>query len=405
MVTPFKNIRFTVQQWLTLFLLVLAGMNVFSMYYYFLLAAAAFFLITQKRYIFDINVLFLLVLSISWMLFSPETASLSITSLIKPTLYPLAYMVGRNFFDYGQIRDVNFAKNAFIPAITLLSLGPFLHYLLNYLLNLSSGDRNTIDFWSRSILSATGQAALACMMLAVAIALLFMSVKRTTKMCAVGVLLIIFLYNFILSGRTLFVIAICVVLGCLLYYLYTNKSREKRAKIIIIILCVAFLLTIILSLDLFGVRSFIEQSNLYKRFTEGEEELGETGRWERKAGYLENFSQGMLGGAKLREIIDGYAHDLFLDTYDEAGFFALLAVFFFCVKALLLCIKFLGKKDIAFDGRIMIVALYIAIYMQFCVEPILQGMAWLFALFCFVVGMLEKIMATPLPKRMRDTET
>ena len=116
-----ENFKFSFKQAIVLFLLFLAGMNVLNMYYYFCLAAALAFFLLQKNFVLDANVLFLLALSLSWALFSPETASLTVTSLIKPFLYPLIYIVGRSFFARGMQTNGISVEEVFVPTLVILA--------------------------------------------------------------------------------------------------------------------------------------------------------------------------------------------------------------------------------------------------------------------------------------------
>ena len=97
----------TLVRTITLFFLLLAGINVKNMNFYFMLFAVAAFLVINQRYVFDFNFLILMQLSLAWIIFSPEKDA-GITSIIKPMLYPMAYLVGRSFFA---------SKNRITPAM------------------------------------------------------------------------------------------------------------------------------------------------------------------------------------------------------------------------------------------------------------------------------------------------
>ena len=389
MLLNFRKLPFSTMQGLTLILLFLSGMNVANKYYYLCLVAVCLFIISRKKIILDWNFLLLLAFSFSWIIFSPDKFDLSVTFLIKPLLYPLAYLVGRNFY---EMYSLSYKRRCIVPAWTILSAGPFVHYIINFLNNVDSDQRNTVDVWTGLRFSATGQAAMACMMMGVAISFLFISCSKTLKLISILVLIITIMYNFVLSGRTLIIMMALIAIACVLYLLKNATSKKKSLKIIAIFLSCILFISIILSFNLFGLRDYFESSNLYYRFMNStSDEFFSSGRFEMKLVYFENFSVSLLGGSAIKMLCGNYAHDLFLDTYDEAGFFALFAILFFILRSVKVFLISLKNDFLDINERILILGLYISCYLEFMIEPILQGVPWLFMLFCVVHGMLESI--------------
>ena len=69
------------------------------------------------------------------------------------------------------------------------------------------------------------------------------------------------------------------------------------------------------------------------------------------------------------------------------------------VRSFFVCIKFIRDESIDFNVRMTILAVYTACYLQFSVEPVVQGMPWLFMLFCVVHGMVERLYCYAKEKR------
>ena len=67
-------------------------------------------------------------------------------------------------------------------------------------------------------------------------------------------------------------------------------------------------------------------SNFYKRFFTDEFNLASDARGSIKILYIKNMWGNFWGGGKIANIVGGYAHGLFLDTYDQAGVFAFIFV-------------------------------------------------------------------------------
>ncbi len=385
-----KGLKFDFFQTITLFLLFLAGVNIDNKYYYFSFIAVAIFIVTKRKIVLDWNVLFLLIFCISWMLFSPDSNHIGLTTFIKPFLYPAAYIVGRNYFARNQKEYIAEKRDSLIiPVLVVLASGPFTHYLLNYFNGMGSSSRNTVDIWSGTVLSATGQAALACIMIGVAVSTMFIKSKMTAKVFAALALTIVFLYNLILAGRTLFLILIIVTLVCSIFYFKESNSISKRFKLFSSILVIILLLYIAYSYNLFGIKSHIANSNIYFRFfNDNSQDILSGQRGNLKLSHLKNFGAGLWGGSHIRRLCGGYAHDLWLDAYDEAGIFALISLVLFSIGCLYTLWKCISLKYMSKSLRLMLLAVYTSIFLQFFVEPIIQGMPWLFVCFCFMHGVV-----------------
>ena len=385
-----KRYDFNILQILTLLLLFFSGVNIGNKYFYFCFLATVIFIALNKALIVDRQVIILLILALAWILFASDMQTFSLTSIIKPFLYPMAYMVGRSFLVNKNQSAFEIRQKLIVPILILLSAGPFVHYLLNFLTNLNSDNRNTIDIWTGTMLSATGQAALACMMLSISLAVLFISTKAYVKLISVGCLIIIFLYNLILSGRTLFMMTAFIVLIGVIYYLKELKGADKKIQVIGAILICACALFFAYLYNLFGIADYIEKSNMYLRFFgKNKEDVFSDTRMKWKMLYLDNFWMGIFGGAQIRKYTGKYAHDIFLDTYDEGGVVALFAMVYFIIRSVYVLIKCIKNKEIDFKFRFLMLSLYLSLYIEFLLEPILQGVPWLFALFCFIHGLIE----------------
>lgn len=381
----------TLVRTITLFFLLLAGINVKNMNFYFMLFAVAAFLVINQRYVFDFNFLILMQLSLAWIIFSPEKDA-GITSIMKPMLYPMAYLVGRSFFASKNKNTSLEGKESWLKAsVFVVALGPYIHYMLNFVTNIDYKSRNTIDFWTGTELSATGQAALAFCMMAVAISLLFVHTKTITKIASVAIIISILLYNLVLSGRTMFVIAAISIVVCLWYTGRETKDFSKKIRITIMVVAVILLLLFLINQNVFGLRELLEDSNLYNRFTVGDKGKYDDNRFGRKIQHLQNFESAIFGGSKTRTSGVGYAHDLYLDTLDEAGIFALIAVIEFTISMIAGAIKLIRNKTLQLPTRTIVLVLYVAGITTFAIEPILQGMPWFFILFCFIHGMVVQV--------------
>ncbi len=380
---------------IALMFIFLASMNLFNWFYYLIFVALAIYIIApnQRLQLGGISSVALLMLAISWMVFSPMSQE-SVFALVKPYVYFLCYIIGSSMLKTDSDGfDVKKSDMLFDRIITVCASGAFIHYLLNWVKNRNSSERNTVDFWTNTNVAATGQAALACFALAVAIAIIFSKNSKARKLGAAITIVLILLYNLILSGRTLILLLLLTGVTAFLHRFLGQK--KGKIKIILYVLLLICIIIFLYRSDFLGVRSMVEDSPLYNRFF-GEQsvnDLDEDGRWERKLYHMQNMDRAIWGGAHIREKI-GHAHDIFLDTYDEAGIFALLGMVVYLILTVRRLIGCLSSKTLSFDFKQRVLCIYLISYVEFMIEPILQGMPWMFALFCLMDGYVGRVLRT-----------
>ncbi len=371
-----------------------ATMNLVNRYNYFVYIALIFFCLKpMRRFKLDAApIILLFILGLSWMLFSTFTTG-SIFGLIKPFTYLLCYMIGASMMndddDYGKDK---MPLKLFYIMVTAVSAGSMVHYLLNWIINVGSQDRNTMDIWTKAVMAATGQAALACLPLGLAVACLFIETNKKIKIASIITIILVLGYNLILSGRTLIIMFLVIVAAAFLYNLSTQK--KGRVRMVLLIIAAIFLIIYIYRSNFLNIRTYIESSPIYERFflEDSSQQLDEDGRINKKLYHLENMSRFLFGGAHIREEI-GYSHDIILDTYDEAGVFALVGVVGYLLISFVHFVKCLKDKSLPIAFRNIVLCVYLIIYMEFMVEPTLQGMPWLFATFCLIDGYVSRVIS------------
>ncbi len=376
---------------ITLIFLFLASLNTINRYYYFIFIAFAIFLLRPRRkFRFDASLVPLFILAISWAIFAPASM-ISVFGPIKPFTYALCYLMGFSFFDDERVQSSNMISyKSFYWFVGIISAGPFVHYMLNWIKNGNSDERNTIDFWTNSTMAATGQAVLACLPLALAIACLFMKSNKWLKLMSIATVVLILMYNLVLAGRTIVVLLLIVVLAAFVHKLSRMKKGKLRA--VLIFLIILLLIVFVYQVNLLGIRDYIESSSLYDRFFgEHAMDLDEDGRLEKKIYYLKNMFAHPFGGANMRENM-GFAHDILLDTYDEASIFALAAILIYMFTSLARMIKCVKDRTLPFHFRQVVFCIYLMSYIEFMIEPILQGMPWFFASFCLMDGYVARVL-------------
>ena len=267
-----------------------------------------------------------------------------------------------------------------------------LHFILNMITNWGIRTREVTDFWTKNAMSATGQATLACMMIAVSVAFLFSNTGKVKKIIAAVSLLLILAYNLILAGRTIFVL-ILIAVGVALFYTFCVK-KSKSLKVLIIVLVVFLVVLVLYNSNVFGIKDAFEMSNFYDRFYGGDytQDIDDDSRMKNKLYYVEHFFDSMLGGGHIRAEFGHSAHDLYLDTYDESGIFALLTIAAYIIMSIYRAFKCATNKNLSFEIKIMIVCIYTIVNVQFWLEPVLRGIPWLLASYCLIDGAVTRLL-------------
>lgn len=376
-------------QKITVFMLFLAGMDFFNKYFYLIFLATTCFLIYKRVIKTDVNVIFLALVVFALLFFSPSSHD-RVTSMIKPTIYLLAYLTGVNFFA-SQSKASNSSKLYIFCKVTIiLSIAPLVHFLINMLVNLQLDlNRSTIDVWTGEKLSATNQSALTCLAIGVLVSVLFINCTIVKKIGASLILGVLIWYNFILAGRTIFVLMVTVFAMSVLFFLNKQRDLRKKTKLLLYVFLGISVIVLIYENNMFRIQEYFGKSNFFLRFfgDYAYSEITQDSRLDNKIYFIRNFLDAFWGGANIRESGAGYAHDIILDTYDEGGFLALIGMVAFLISTYSSCIRFLWKSDAPFYAKQLIFGVYVAVFLQFMIEPIIQGSPWLFALFSFISGM------------------
>lgn len=377
---------------LTLMVLFLASVNFMNRYVYFVYIAFVFVFMHKNLTIPMKGTVFALVLlGVSYILFLSSTTD-SLTNMIKSFTYLVCYLIGYNYVrPFGKETEMNMSSKV-LRLIVVVALGNCGHLILNMFLNQginTSVLRDTMDFWTRQPMAATGQAALGCIAIAVGIATLFSEALKKYKLFSLAMILVILYYNLTLAGRTLIIMTLIVLVLALGRLILSSKLSSYRKALTItgIVICV-IIFFLLYSANVGGIKSIIVNSNIYERFFgEYKVELNEDSRLEFKLMYIEKILEHPWGNKTLRKAAGGhYAHDLYLDTCSDAGIFALLAIAIYVLSSLSRLLKIMKNKNVSFIFKQVIFCVYFIINIEFWLEPVIEGIPWFLASYCLIDG-------------------
>lgn len=390
--TGFKGVQFVI-----LGMLFVGTMNLGNLYFYFMFGASLFALFVNFRSLkADRMVVMLLALSFLYIIFDPY-ARTSMTSILKQFLFPMCYLMGLNFIrNETALYEETKNERQIMAAIVVCASGAFMHYLLNMSINFNSLSRSNVDYWTGNFLTATGQACLAVLALAVFIAWLFDSGNK--KIYGIVGLVLILAYNMVLAGRTLILVAV-ILSGVALWYSTRIIQFKVRGKFFFFGCMVVLIFLVAYVENLAGIRDFILGSNFSSRFENMD--ISQDTRVSIKMEYLKHALEYPMGGGNLRNITGSYAHELYLDVYNDAGLMAYLVVILFAGSSFYFAFKTAFRGIVSGDLKILILCVYLAIFIVFLLEPIIRGMPWLFCTFCFYSGLIKNIHTKEAPKTVR----
>ncbi len=366
-------------------LLFLATLNIYNKMVY-MIFAAFLVLLTFKKVDTEIDpkAIILILFSFTLILFSDGSGIFKngIFAAIRNFMYPLTYIIGYNICSKED------SENKFQNIMIFVGLGSFFHYVLNMFINTEAEGRNTKDIWSANVVSATCQAALCCIAIGIFGAVLYSKRKPIYKILAIAGLISILVYNLVLAGRTSVALMLIVLVAGFGYYSVLNKTR--RLKTILPICFAVFFIMLAIRFNWFGIGDYVFESNLFERFTEETTINSSSGRTDFKLEYLKYILIYPFGGGKIYNEVGRYAHDLLLDLYSDAGIIAAIIILVILIISLKNTFKVFKNKNISTDMKMLVFCVYIVIYIQFFLEPIMAGMPWLLALFLFYNGMISR---------------
>lgn len=379
-----------IQNFIIFSLLFLAAMNFSAKFFYFVFGAFGALLLFRRKIILLPNVLAYLLLSF---LTAAYHSSEPLLSVLRCMAWLLCYLIGFNVTGVRNNRadarmdyDCGYSEKICYKVLVVIACGSFAHYLMNFLLNFNNiFSRNTNDIWTGTTMAATGQAAIACVMSGLAAAWLFAPPKKMYRVLGILCIVALLVYNQILACRTpLVIFAVLLVVG-FVFKVKTSKSSRRKIRFIMGCGAAVAAAVVAVSINLFGIRDYLLDSNLFNRFDGTGLGWGESERFDAKLMFLQNAYKYPFGGLHLREKY-GYAHDLWLDGYDEYGIFGVILLLCITVIGIKDLIKLITKTNYSNAFKLTITCIYVAILVQFCTEPILAGMAWLFACYCLING-------------------
>ena len=334
----------------------------------------------------------LLVLTVcftSYYLIYKQTNSFSVHSFITLWLSPiLGYLIGY------LILNLHHIHKTVKKVVFYLLLGQFIHGILNMILFFSSGGNGRMvpDIWLGYEIVATLQGTFFTMTVSLLFYSLFHlkwnSAQRWVKVLLLSAIGMCCISSIATASRTLLYILIIVFACNALLYMWLNKTYPKRIMKFLIMFSIFSIVSLVLyQLDLFGMKTAYEASPLYDRV----ENIGDRTdpRIQAYKNVLTQSIQYPMGGEQIQMSLN-YAHNLWLDTLRITGLIPFTLLLLYTMITGVTLIKLLRNRKIEQGNKFILCSVFLALNLNFLVEPILQGVPYLFVMMCIINGITKK---------------
>lgn len=387
---PAKLSSLSLVQALALMILIAFGVNFAGLGLWILIGGCVALFLLKRDLIIPNTTQFMVVLVFA---ISYPTCSVIFGGLTEEAVYLwvisvaiiAAYLMGWNW-------RMLFPEASVSSILIIFGLSFAAHGLLNYFYSLQLGVGNSglcYDVWSKSHSASTAQGVLFTPFVSVIWIVLLQHRSPILKAASFVTLLFAVRYNFMLGGRSFLLL---LALAAFVYLvLKITLSADSVGDAIKNLLVVFFLLILILYLyqkDVFNLKSTFENSYMAHRFKyQGVAEDDRATRW---VYYASHFSQGIFGGNKISISSGyGYAHNLWLDVFDQAGFIPFLLLLVLSCSSVAQGIRTAFSAN-SYEG-LYAASFYVTYFAQFFIEPILQGSPFFFISFVFITGLFNSL--------------
>ena len=309
-----------IEYFLIVVFLFLAAMNFQAKFFYFVFAAFLVLILLERKLKVNMNLIPYVLLGLVMSLYNADEGVLS---MLRCFAYALCYIIGSNLIINNSEERLNSADNIECmhktgqTVLSAVCWGSFVHFMLNFIINQGFLlGRNTNDIWTGVRLSATIQAAMACLMTGLAVSMVICPRKKFSRFIGVIALVCIMAYNLILAGRTLLFMMLFVFILGLIYFLTTTKNQTQKNNTLILVAIAIVAIILAFAFNVGGIQDYVFESNLFSRLDKIDDDMIGGERTRRKILFLQNMWRHPFGGLHMRGRF-GYAHDLLLDAYDE----------------------------------------------------------------------------------------
>lgn len=300
--------------------------------------------------------------------------------LFPPLFYLLGKLIAQKLKDFENIYSF----------IVFLAVSYSIVALISVLYNIYTKgfvvvNRNISMIWSDDIMNATGMAAYLFANMCIPALLLF-SFRKNSLPKNIFLILIYLLSiaaTLRLGSRTQLVISASALVTGLVFFISRQNIVGKFKTLLISIVIISGIISytsVDLESDTFSSYSGRIESKRYGAASAG----GRTGQWEKS---IINLYEKPLGW----DVDDfGLSHNLWLDAARVGTVIGFVFLILFSFKSARITYKFIASKTVYNPLRNLVLVYFVSFYLQFFVEPILDGSIQLFVFYCLFQGIVNE---------------
>ncbi|MCK2156177.1 hypothetical protein [Exiguobacterium sp. 17-1] len=345
--------------------------------------------INKSRFRISKELLVVFLFTISYTIISSHYANNLQASFILYFVYPFsAYFIGSLVVNFNNFK-------LYTNTIICLSLGLFFHGILNVYFYVKNGNhflevRVIRDYWEGFDLAATLQGSYFTLI----ISLLLLSVTKIIDNKIIKTIIIISIFfsiisSFYIGNRTLIMICIIVFFTNIILFSKEIKLGYKSVIKFLILLCsIIFFVYFIIEFDIFSIKTIVESTNLYSRINEIS--IIDDPRINIYTEFARQFYKYPFGGKEMILSL-AYAHNMWLDIYHVAGFVPFILLIILNIMIVKNVIFIYKSSKINTQIKILAITTLMSLSLNFMVEPIMEGIPFLFSIFMLINGMNKKI--------------
>lgn len=357
-------------------------------------AFCVIYVLKQKKLRVDIGICLLAITMYSYYIVQYGTRA--VITMIP--YVPMVMYVMSNYLAGDIKNDKNWEKK-FTGILFTLIIGYTIHGLLNsymyYAGYVKPGTRQWFDFWTRSYMPGTQHSLFYLPILAMVIPAIIWFPKHKLKNTVIIILSVFFVYTALVTKSRIPILIVAIVLcfEAVIYFMLESRKIKKVLSNKKTWMMISGLLAIIVVLgycikDVAVVKAFIDN------LSRGGGILHNV-RFELQAKALSQIFKYPMGGRRMDLIVDYphmYIHNVWLDMANASGIIPFFAFTAFTIFSIINMIRFLIKKDISSESKVVTAGLYMSYFLFYMIEPALDASIHYITPWMMINGLVQGIL-------------
>lgn len=329
-------------------------------------------------------------------------------NLVSPRIY-MIYLVGPSLmFLVGMIFQHRFKDKMFRSILLMIAFGFFIYGALNMVYYIMiygwMGEwRVAVEFWTGYDVVATLQGVYFTAISSLLFYnLVFLKIRKHLFVKLLMIIAIFFgLYSSVmLQNRTLFIITALMLV--LMFLLEVVLSKGRLIKPTMIVVGFLGLLYLGYTNNILDIKTYVEESTWYERATTTiEEGILNDPRIPIYQLTYDQFFDHLYGGYQMDINELDYAHNLWIDVLYVGGIYPFVLLLLYTLMVLYTALRIIFSRKIPKENKILYTSILIGLLINFMTEPILDGVPYVFLVFCLMNGVAASYYKNSYVKKIK----